>query len=135
MTGVQTCALPIYVVFTFNMIKENDKIGASAATNLYIDKVEKVDDYTVKFTMKESFPRFTQRYGITVWGTDYRIVPEHIYSQQADVTTFKDEQPVVAGPYTVEDYDSNGDWILYKLRDDWKESTLGVVGTEHYNYS
>ena len=44
------------VVFTFNMIKENDKIGASAATNLYIDKVEKVDDYTVKFTMKESFP-------------------------------------------------------------------------------
>ena len=123
------------VVFTFNMIKENDKIGASAATNLYIDKVEKVDDYTVKFTMKESFPRFTQRYGITVWGTDYRIVPEHIYSQQADVTTFKDEQPVVAGPYTVEDYDSNGDWILYKLRDDWKESTLGVVGTEHYNYS
>ena len=123
------------VVFTFNMIKENDKIGASAATNLYIDKVEKVDDYTVKFTMKESFPRFTQRYGITVWGTDYRIVPEHIYSQQADVTTYKDEQPVVAGPYTVEDYDSNGDWILYKLRDDWKESTLGVVGTEHYNYS
>ena len=123
------------VVFTFNMIKENDKIGASAATNLYIDKVEKVDDYTVKFTMKESFPRFTQRYGITVWGTDYRIVPEHIYSQQADVTTFKDEQPVVAGPYTVEDYDPNGDWILYKLRDDWKESTLGVVGTEHYNYS
>ena len=123
------------VVFTFNMIKENDKIGGSAATNLYIDKVEKVDDYTVKFTMKESFPRFTQRYGITVWGTDYRIVPEHIYSQQADVTTYKDEQPVVAGPYTVEDYDPNGDWILYKLRDDWKESTLGVVGTEHYNYS
>ena len=77
------------VVFTFNMIKENDKIGASAATNLYIDKVEKVDDYTVKFTMKESFPRFTQRYGITVWGTDYRIVPEHIYSQQADVTTIR----------------------------------------------
>ena len=26
------------VVFTFNMIKEHDKIGASAATNLYIDK-------------------------------------------------------------------------------------------------
>ena len=36
------------VVFTFNMIKENDAIGASAATNLYIDTVEKVDDYTVK---------------------------------------------------------------------------------------
>lgn len=83
------------------MIKENDEIGASAATNLYIDSVEKVDDYTVLFKMKEPFPRFVQRYGITVWGTDYRIVPEHIYSKQSDVTTFKDEDPVVAGPYTV----------------------------------
>lgn len=29
------------VVFTFNMIKENDGINASAATNMYIDSVEK----------------------------------------------------------------------------------------------
>lgn len=123
------------VVFTFNMIKENSAIGASAATNLYIESVEKVDDYTVKFTMTEPFPRLTQRYGITVWGCDYRIVPEHIYSQQADVTTFKDEDPVVAGPYVVEDYDPNGDWVLYKLRDDWFQSTLGVVGSDYYGYT
>ncbi len=123
------------VVYTFNMIKDNEKIGASAATNLYVKSVEKVDDYTVKFTMTEPFPRLTQRYGITVWGTDYRIIPEHIYSQQADVTTFKDEEPVVAGPYTVEDYDPNGQWILYKLREDWFQSTLGVVGSEVYGYT
>lgn len=123
------------VVFTFNMIKENDEIGASAATNLYIDSVEKVDDYTVLFKMKEPFPRFAQRYGITVWGTDYRIVPEHIYSKQSDVTTFKDEDPVVAGPYTVKDYDSLGDWVLYELRDDWKDSTLGVAGSTQYDYA
>ena len=123
------------VVFTFNMIKDNDAIGASAATNLYIDSVEKVDDYTVLFKMKESFPRFAQKYGITAWGTDYRIVPEHIYSQQSDVTTFKDEDPVVAGPYTVKDYDSLGDWVLYELRDDWQESTLGVAGSTQYDYA
>ena len=123
------------VVFTFNMIKENDGIGASAATNMYIDSVEKVDDYTVLFKMKESFPRFAQKYGITAWGTDYRIVPEHIYSQQSDVTTFKDEDPVVAGPYTVKDYDKLGDWVLYELRDDWKDSTLGVAGSTQYDYA
>lgn len=123
------------VVFTFNMIKENDAIGASAATNLYIDSVEKVDDYTVLFKMTEPFPRFVQRYGITVWGTDYRIVPEHIYSKQSDVTTFKDEAPVVAGPYTVKDYDALGMWVLYELREDWQNSTLGVAGTEHYGYA
>ena len=123
------------VAYTFNMIKENSAIGASSATNLYIDSVEATDDYTVVFKMTEAFPRLTMRYGVSVWGTDYRIVPEHIYSQQADVTTFKDENPVVAGPYTVEDYDPNGDWVLYKLRDDWWQSTLGVVGSDYYGYT
>lgn len=123
------------VAFTFNMIKENSAIGASSATNLYIDSVEATDDYTVVFKMTEAFPRLTMRYGVSVWGTDYRIVPEHIYSQQTDVTTFKDENPVVAGPYTVEDYDPNGDWVLYKLRDDWWQSTLGVVGSVYYGYT
>ena len=120
------------VAFTFNMIKENSAIGASSATNLYIESVEATDDYTVVFKMTETFPRLTMRYGISVWGCDYRIVPEHIYSQQADVTQFKDENPVVAGPYTVEDYDPNGDWVLYKLRDDWYDSVLGVAGGDHY---
>ena len=123
------------VVFTFNMIKDNDGINASAATNMYIDSVEKVDDYTVLFKMKESFPRLAQKYGITAWGTDYRIVPEHIYSQQSDVTTFKDEDPVVAGPYTVKEYDKLGDWVLYELRDDWQDSTLGVAGSTQYDYA
>ena len=123
------------VVFTFNMIKDNDGINASAATNMYIDSVEKVDDYTVLFKMRESFPRFAQKYGITAWGTDYRIVPEHIYSQQSDVTTFKDEDPVVAGPYTVKEYDKLGDWVLYELRDDWQDSTLGVAGSTQYDYA
>ena len=123
------------VVFTFNMIKDNDGINASAATNMYIGSVEKVDDYTVLFKMKESFPRFAQKYGITAWGTDYRIVPEHIYSQQSDVTTFKDEDPVVAGPYTVKEYDKLGDWVLYELRDDWQDSTLGVAGSTQYDYA
>ena len=123
------------VVFTFNMIKDNDGINASAATNMYIDSVEKVDDYTVLFKMKESFPRFAQKYGITAWGTDYRIVSEHIYSQQSDVTTFKDEDPVVAGPYTVKEYDKLGDWVLYELRDDWQDSTLGVAGSTQYDYA
>ena len=123
------------VAYTFNMIKENSAIGASSATNLYIDSVEATDDYTVVFKMTEAFPRLTMRYGVSVWGTDYRIVPEHIYSQQADVTTFKDENPVVAGPYTVEDYDPNGDWVLYKLREDWWQSTLGVVGSDYYGYT
>lgn len=123
------------VVYTFNMIMENDTIGCSAATKMYIKSVEKVDDYTVKFTLNDPMPRFVSYFGITVWGRDYRIVPEHIYSQQADVTTFKDEAPVVAGPYTVDQYDPLGMWVLYKLRDDWQDSTLGVVGKAEHGFT
>lgn len=119
------------VVFTFNMIMSNPGIGASGYANTVFASVEKVDDYTVKFVTNESFPRLALRFGVTVWGTDYRIVPEHIYSTVEDVTQFPDSEPVVAGPYTVMDYDPNGQWILYQLREDWQQSTLGVVnGTD-----
>ena len=103
------------VVFTFNMIMDNPGIGVSGYANTVFASVEKVDDYTVKFVTNESFPRLALRFGVTVWGTDYRIVPEHIYSTVEDVTQFPDSEPVVAGPYTVMDYDPNGQWILYQL--------------------
>lgn len=123
------------VAFTFNMIKENENIGATSYTNMYIDTVEVVDDYTVKFTMTEPFPRLDQCFGNTVWGCDWRIVPEHIYSTVGDVTQYKDENPVVAGPYVVDQYDPLGNWILYRLRDDWQQSTLGVVGPIEYGFT
>ena len=120
------------VVFTMNMIKENPGIGCSAYTNSVLASVEKVDDYTVKFHMVDSFPRLALKFGVTIWGCDYYIVPEHIYKDVADVTQFKDSTPVTAGPYTVKDYDPNGQWILYQLREDWQQSAMGVAGAEHY---
>lgn len=120
------------VVFTMNMIKENAGIGCSAYTNSVLESVEKVDDYTVKFHMVDSFPRLALKFGVTIWGCDYYIVPEHVYSQIEDVTQFKDSEPVTAGPYTVKDYDPNGQWILYELREDWQQSAMGIAGAEHY---
>ena len=120
------------VVFTMNMIKENPGIGCSAYTNSVLESVEKVDDYTVKFHMVDSFPRLALKFGVTIWGCDYYIVPEHIYKDVADVTQFKDSTPVTAGPYTVKEYDPNGQWILYQLREDWQQSAMGVAGADHY---
>ncbi len=115
------------VVFTFNMIMSNPGINQCDYYNQVFKSVEKVDDYTVKIVTKESFPRLAMRFGVTIWGNDLRIVPEHIYSKQADVTTFKDSAPVVAGPYTVKSYDELGKWVLYERREDWQNSTVGVV--------
>ena len=123
------------VVFTVNMIKENEALGQSAYYNSVIDSIEKVDDYTVIFHMVDSFPRLALKFGVTIWGSDLYIVPEHVYSQIDDVTTFKDEAPVTAGPYTVKDFDPNGQWVLYELREDWFQSAMGVAGADHYGFT
>lgn len=115
------------VAFTFNMIMGNPGINQCDYYNQVFESVEATDDYTVKIVTKESFPRLALRFGVTIWGNDLRIVPEHIYSQYDDVTEFKDEAPVVAGPYTVSAYDDLGKWILYERREDWEDSTVGVV--------
>ena len=115
------------VAFTFNMILENTGIHFSTYANSVFESIEALDDYTVKFVTKEPFPRLTLSFAPTIWGSDYRIVPEHIYSALEDVTTFKDETPVVAGPYTVNAFDPNGRWILFERREDWQNSTTGVV--------
>ncbi|NLP34317.1 MAG: ABC transporter substrate-binding protein [Clostridiales bacterium] len=115
------------VVFTFNMIMSNPGIGPCEYYNTVFKSVEKVDDYTVKIVTNDSFPRLALRFGVTIWGNDLRIVPEHVYSKVDDVTNFKDSDPVVAGPYTVKSYDELGKWVLYERRDDWENSTVGVV--------
>lgn len=115
------------VVFTIKMIMDNPGIGQSDYYNQVFKSVEKTDDYTVKLVTNEPFPRLAMKFGVTIYGNDLRIVPEHIYSKQDDVTVFKDSEPVVAGPYTVKAFDKLGKWILYERREDWKESTVGVV--------
>lgn len=115
------------VAFTFNMILSNPGINLSDYMNTVIASVEKVDDYTVKIVTKEAFPRLSLRFGVTIWGNDFRVIPEHVYSKVEDVTTFKDSAPVVAGPYTVKAYDELGRWVLYERRADWESSTVGVV--------
>ncbi len=115
------------VVFTMNMIKDTPDINQSAYYQKIFKSIEKVDDYTVKIVTTESFPRLSMRFGVTIWGNDLRIVPEHIYSKLENVTQFKDSAPVVAGPYTVKSFDQLGKWALYERREDWQSSTVGVV--------
>ncbi|WP_026525543.1 ABC transporter substrate-binding protein [Butyrivibrio sp. MB2005] len=115
------------VAFTFNMIMNTPGISSSDYYNSIFESVEATDDYTVVIKTKESFPRLALKMGVTIWGNDLRIVPEHIYSQVDDPSTFKDENPVVAGPYTVKSYDPLGKWVLYERREDWENTTVGVV--------
>lgn len=119
------------VVFTFEAIMNATGVNCSAYTKQVVKSVEKIDDYTVKISMNEPFPRLALRFGVTIWGCDYYIIPKHIYEGQ-DLSSFVDDGKVTAGPYTVRDYDPNGQWILYELREDWQQSAMGVASADHY---
>ena len=74
--------------FTFNY-EPNHRDGLSSA--------EATDDSTVVLTYET--PQFTNEFQIlgTTW-----MLPEHIWSEVDDYTTFTDEEPVGTGPYVVD---------------------------------
>jgi peptide/nickel transport system substrate-binding protein len=117
------------VVFTINLLlqPENTTLSDAAGLQNWIDSVEKVDDLTVQFNLKNPNPRFQLDYfSVRIWGS-VNMLPEHIWSGQ-DVTTFKNydpEQgwPVFTGPYRVVSIGETE--FIYDRRDDWWGAATG----------
>ena len=98
--GVQLTAKDI--VFTFEKTKE----AASAVDLTMLDRVEAVDDYTVKFYLKRpwsSFPHLLSRLG---------IIPAHAYGENYG------SKPMGSGPWQVADFQ--------------KDQQVIMVPNEHY---
>ena len=115
------------VVYTFDQIMTNEGFTDYPYYNSIFEKSELVDDYTLKIYCKAPFTRIMTTLGVSTWGCGFRVVPEHIYSQQADVLTFKDENPVALDIYKLKDFDELGNWILYEKREDWQNTPTGIL--------
>ena len=115
------------VAFTINMILTEESITDNALYNSIFESVELIDDYTLKVTCKEPYPRLMTRLGVSSWGSSFRVVPEHIYST-VDVANFHGFR---ARRFRVRirssDYDSLGTWILYEKRPDWENTAVGQL--------
>jgi len=83
------------VVFTFERVwKENGISGKTSPRKGLLgplEKVEKLDDHTVKFTLSNSFPVFTQAL------CHFEIVPAHYVKEVGDEKFA--EQPIGTGPF------------------------------------
>ena len=115
------------VVFTFNeLLRLQDSLPSGASLAQIVESVEYVDKYELIINTVDSRPRLSEDLGVTVWGNGYRIIPEH-YWKDHDLTTDMHEFPIGTGPYTLTDYDANGYWFLYTLREDAEFSDIGVL--------
>lgn len=89
------------VVFTWQLFQGNDSLGGNGARTAlqYIDSIEKVDDYTVRFNFAE-----VNTLSITEVGGQL-IVPEHIWASVEDPVTFTNEEPVGTGAFMLERFE------------------------------
>lgn len=116
------------VVFTMNMILNNQNISANASFAPYFKGMEKISDYEVKVLCKEPYVRLMDTFGAACWGSSFSVVPEHVWSAFDDPLSYQmGPGYVCSGPYTMDSYDELGNWALYVRRDDWQNTDVGQL--------
>jgi len=120
------------VVFTFKKLIFNEKIPTSSRDIFLIDgkpiRVEKIDDYKVRFILPERFAPFLRM-------LSQEILPKHILEEKIEKGIFtsswgvneKLENIIGTGPFKLKDY-KPGEWIILdKNSNYWGRDKYGNV--------
>jgi peptide/nickel transport system substrate-binding protein len=120
------------VAFTYSSLKAKaPDLRDSSFVNQYMESVEAVDDYTVKFKLTEPNPRWhftgcTARFDRGIY-----LVPEHIFStvtgdwREFAFYDLDKKWPVYSGPYAVSRFDVQVKHM--DLRYEWWAADLGLA--------
>jgi peptide/nickel transport system substrate-binding protein len=107
------------VVFTYDLLFDNDGMVWAAEVQNNVESVEAVDDLTVAFTLKSANPRFHLNReafpAVGIWG-GITILPQHIWEGQ-DPLTFKNSDPIGTGVYRLASASQTA--MVYERNDDW----------------
>ncbi len=98
------------IIYTINLQIKNDKLTNHFYWLEWLDKVEKVDALTVRYTLKKPNPRFSAERisgGVGVFPDVF--IPQHIWQGVDDPTTFKNYDPAKGLPM------GTGAYILAKV--------------------
>jgi peptide/nickel transport system substrate-binding protein len=107
------------VVFTYDLLRNNPGMVWASEANKWVASVDKVDDLTVRFNLKQANPRFHLNReafpAVGIWG-GITILPQHVWEGQ-DPVSFKNSNPVGTGPYRLVKATQTA--LTYERRDDW----------------
>jgi peptide/nickel transport system substrate-binding protein len=98
-----------------------------------IDHLEQPDKNTVVFFLKDPNSRFHSAFTVR-WGACF-IMPKHIFEKEADPLAFKFNPPISIGAYKLKDSDPNGKWFLWERREDWKKTSVALLGDVDVKYA
>lgn len=86
------------VKFTFDYEQKNVPIAGGVESGI-IDNVQVVNSSTVKFVLTQPVSTFIYKL------TSFKIIPEHIYKNVSDPTSFLDSKAVIGtGPFILDEY-------------------------------
>ncbi|HET6486635.1 MAG TPA: ABC transporter substrate-binding protein, partial [Spirochaetia bacterium] len=117
------------IIYTIQMQVKNDKLTNHFYWLEWLDNVAKIDDLTVRYTLKKPNPRFNNERisgGVGVFPDIF--IPKHIWEKVDDPTTFKNYDPAKGLPL------GTGAYILAKtttnqtimvLNDNWWGAKTG----------
>ena len=114
------------LVFTSELLLSTPDISYAAAFSAIVKSITKVDDYTVLIETVNKETRLEQKLGLVSGDTKFRILPKHIW-ENVDAPTYGYMECIGTGPYTLADYDENGNYFLFEKRDDVECSANTMV--------
>lgn len=119
------------IIFSLDTaFKYREQLTNVASVTVYLKSYKKIDDYTFEVETANPSYDLTTRLGVYTWGTPFNWVPKHVFEPLGDeVVSFQNAPPVTLGPYKVKEFDPNGFWQLWELREDWQASSWGNLGT------
>ncbi|MEH7374985.1 ABC transporter substrate-binding protein [Neobacillus drentensis] len=104
------------VVFTYEQMLKEENGGWARSQLLFNNqpvKVEKVDDYTVKFTLPTVSMGAVEALG------NIFIMPKHVYEGETNIAnSSKNATPVGTGPYKLKEYKA-GESVTFEKNDDY----------------
>ncbi|HET8629082.1 MAG TPA: peptide ABC transporter substrate-binding protein [Thermomicrobiales bacterium] len=104
------------VVFTWAYATDPKTAAVTVGSYDGVDKAEKVDDTTVRFTFKEPNPAWFRPGQV-------RVLPQHVFEADKGEKARNSQnnlKPVGTGPYKVTDF-KPGDSVAYAINDNYRE--------------
>lgn len=112
------------LAYTVQTQIDHPGMGWSAPFTINVDSIEQPDRDTVIFNLKEPNSRFHTLFTVR-WNAAW-ILPKHVFEKVDDPLAFNNNPPVSLSAYTLHNYDKAGNWAIWKLRDDWERTSIGM---------
>jgi peptide/nickel transport system substrate-binding protein len=111
------------VVFTIQTALNTPQWTTNGFATTWVESVSAESKYVVLVKLKAPNPRFHYAFTSIIWGTNWYIVPKHVWEGK-DPVTFKDYPPLSIGPYNLKDVDPAGNWVLWEREENWWATKL-----------